>query len=192
VGEPPEDQDEGIRLVYRPFGVPFSLKVKKLWMRRDPERGEVVVFRFPHKNREDYIKRVIGLPGDTVSIQNGGLYINGKLQAAEVQGRYDGPLSAGCPEPTLFFEDLESRDRAVVHEVVHCRPANSYSDFGPITVPPDHFFAMGDNRDLSSDSRTWGFVPMENLKGKALFIHLPLDPDHNYLPRWKRFFKRIK
>jgi len=116
------------------------------------ERGDVVVFKFPDKPEVDYIKRVIGLPGDRVELVDKQLLINGR--------------------PT---ED----------------PRASYSIsgnmrmFGPVTVPAGHLFVMGDNRDESSDSRVWGFVPRPYLKGKAFFIYWSWDRK-NYGVRWNR------
>lgn len=176
-------------------GRPVVWMYKKLWLRRPPRRGEVVVFRFPADPKEDYIKRVIGLPGDIVEIKEGKLFINGKEQKEEMVGPYTGPAGDGsCQKFNLYHESLDRDGGTVVHEVIHCQDTGyggAYFDYGPVTVPPDTFLAMGDNRDRSYDSRSWGFVPFSHLKGTAILIHLPLDPENHYIPRWERFFKMI-
>jgi signal peptidase I len=101
-------------------------------------RGDVVVFHYPRDPREDYIKRVIGLPGDEVTIQNGQVSINGQV--------LDEPYIASPPAYTNTW-----------------------------TVPPDQVFVLGDNRNLSSDSHSWGFLPIGNVVGKALVVYWPLD-----------------
>ncbi len=110
---------------------------------KDPERGDIAVFPYPDGEEEDYIKRIIGLPGDTVEGKNGYVYINGE------------PL-----EETYVKEILDQ-------------------DFGPYTVPEDHYFMMGDNRNESLDSRYWEnkFVEKDKIKGKALFKY----PDFEWL-----------
>ena len=113
--------------------------VNKLALKlNDVHRGDIVVFHFPQDPKEDYIKRVIGVPGDTVSIQNGRVMVNNHT----------------LTEPYISA-------------------APSYS--GSWTVPEDRLFVLGDNRNQSSDSHSWGFVPMENLVGKALVIYWPLE-----------------
>ncbi|MFO8056180.1 MAG: signal peptidase I [bacterium] len=167
----------------------------KLWMPDLPERGEVVVFQFPDNPSEDYIKRVIGLPGDTVQVRDGKLFINGMPQSKKRITAYTGPVShAVCDNYDLFREELMNANGPHEHLLVHCRDnvyRSMYTDYGPKEVPEGHVFVMGDNRDHSYDSRSWGMVPLVNLKGSAMFIHLPLDPDEHYLPRWDRFFKWI-
>lgn len=134
------------------YGIKLPFTDKILISLSQPERGDVVVFKFPLDTRKDYIKRVIGLPGDRVELVDKQLLINGR--------------------PT---ED----------------PRASYSIsgnmrmFGPVTVPAGHLFVMGDNRDESSDSRVWGFVPRPYLKGKAFFIYWSWDRK-NYGVRWNR------
>jgi signal peptidase I len=167
--------------------IPFT--TKKLTNFKTPKRGDVIVFKFPDNPREDYVKRVIGVPGDEVSYQDSVLYINGKEVTREYVGPYNGPTDHDfCPEHDLYVEALDG----VRHDMILCRRSHTGDSFDTIKVPPGKLWAMGDNRDNSSDSRVWGFVPIENIKGRALFIHLPLDPDNHYLPKWGRFFKVIK
>jgi signal peptidase I len=114
----------------------------------DPRRGEVVTFRPPHDPDQDYVKRVIGLPGDTVRIVNGSVYLRGAGEQGFV------PLV----EPYMS------------HRMPGTVP-DSLDNLGPIEVPEGRYFVMGDNRDDSLDSRDWGFVPRDNVTGRALLIY---------------------
>lgn len=127
-----------------------------------PERGDVVVFIFPQDPSKDYIKRVIGLPGDKIQIINKKLNINGKLYETP-QAHYADSLVIPTPKSPIE----SARD-----------------NFGPVVVPPNSYFCMGDNRDRSYDSRFWGFVPMDNLKGKAMIIYFSWEgpPGESFLP----------
>lgn len=190
------------RFEFRIAGHKIVIVAQQLWMRRPPRRGEVVVFRFPRDPRrpqdakEDYIKRVVGLPGDKVEITGGRLYINDVIQEEVMVGPFNGPVGKNSyRELDLFEEVLQSEPEDVAHAVLHLRPRRKtelYYYYGPVTVPEGMFLAMGDNRDSSWDSRGWGYVPMSHLKGKAMFIHLPLDPENHYMPRWERFFKPVR
>ena len=116
---------------------------------RPIHRGDIVVFKYPDEPERDFIKRVIGLPGETIELRNKKVHINGQ------------PLD----EPYVHFLTAPSNDYQEV---------TSYDvreRFGPVTVPADHYFVMGDNRDNSQDSRYWGFLPRGHVKGKALLIY---------------------
>lgn len=172
------------------FGPNIPWTTIKLWLPRPPRRGEVVVFRYPENPQVDYIKRVVGLPGDKIEIRDGILFINDQKVEKIQLGVYDGPIGdTSCWEgPFYLFQEQLGE---CTHEIIHCATEASHQNFGPVIVAPEHFFGMGDNRDKSSDSRFWGQVPYAHLKGKAMFIHLPLNPERNYLPRWDRFFKWV-
>jgi signal peptidase I len=114
-------------------------------------RGEVVVFKYPEEPDRDFIKRVIGLPGETLELRAKKVYINGT------------PLD----EPYVHFIDAP-RSESDVHEVTSFDVRERY---GPVTVPANQYFVMGDNRDNSQDSRYWGFLPRENIKGKSVVIY---------------------
>jgi signal peptidase I len=114
-----------------------------------PQRGDIVVFIFPQDPSKDYIKRVIGLPGDRIQIINKKVYLNGKVYETP-QAVYDDPRTIPLPQ---HMTD-SARD-----------------NMPPVVVPANAYFMMGDNRDHSFDSRFWGFVPMENLRGKAYIIY---------------------
>jgi signal peptidase I len=116
---------------------PLNINLEKTWCVRQPKRGDVIVFEYPKDLSRDFIKRVIGLPGDTVEVRGGKIYINGQLM----------------PEPF--------------------GPNPGSSTDGPITVGPNELFVMGDNRNNSSDSRTWGSLPLEYVIGKALLSYWP-------------------
>ncbi len=117
---------------------------------RHPKRGEIIVFEFPTDPSKDFIKRVIGVPGDTVEIRNKTVYVNGKALEEPYTRYVDGPGADGLAP--------SGRD-----------------NMPPVRVPPDKLFVMGDNRDRSYDSRFWGFVGMDKVVGKALFIYFSVD-----------------
>ncbi|MEM1411569.1 MAG: signal peptidase I [Pseudomonadota bacterium] len=138
----------------------------------EPERGDVVVFRYPVDPSVNFIKRVIGLPGDAVTYRDKRFFING--EPVEVQGgaafqSTDVKCSTPRSDAVRFREDLgPTRHDFLVHENVRGRN-------GQWQVPEGHYFMVGDNRDRSNDSREWGFVPEENLVGRAVGIWLNLD-----------------
>ena len=134
------------------YGIKLPFTDKVVISLSEPERWDVVVFKFPLDTRKDYIKRVIGLPGDTVELVDKQLLINGR--------------------PT---EDPHASYLL----------SGNMRKYGPVTVPTGHLFVMGDNRDESSDSRVWGFVPRPYLKGKAFLIYWSWDRK-NYGVRWSR------
>jgi signal peptidase I len=137
-----------------------------------PARGDVIVFRYPKDESINYIKRVVGLPGDVIQIRDKVLYINGK--EVKIERFTDPSLEAGIENDderrvlALYRENLDG----VVHPVLYNMNSLLNSDYGPVEVPPGELLALGDNRDRSSDSRIWGFVPLENIKGKAMFVWL--------------------
>lgn len=151
----------------------------------EPERGDVMVFRYPGDPSVDYIKRVIGLPGDTIAYRNGHLYVNDKLVPVEPIGLYTGD---GAPDVMTRLE-VETLPGDIEHPIL-----DELSRPGPqqptVTVPPHHYFVMGDNRDNSADSRIWGFVPEDNLVGEAFMIWLSIDYD-DWDIRWSRIGSTI-
>jgi len=149
------------------YGLRLPVLNKKIVDIGEPRRGDVFVFRYPVNPKEDYIKRVIGLPGDEIAYRNKTLYVNG-VQVAETDlGVYTGPSEPGRDFSSARV--LEEKLGDVEHRILEVPQAWSGHE-GTWTVPPGHYFAMGDNRDASADSRFWGFVPEENLVGRAFVI----------------------
>ena len=137
-----------------------------------PERGEVVVFICPVPPNEDYIKRIVGHPGDEIMVRNSTLYVNGKPAAREPQGRRtftdrDPSGQWSTFDAFAYTETLGEHSYTVLQDAMVRATAN---DFGPYIVPDGHVFAMGDNRDHSFDSRAWGPVPLSNVLGRSLFV----------------------
>lgn len=162
-----------------------------------PERGDVVVFRKPPENNVDYIKRVIGLPGDTVQLKNGRLYINNVLVEREDLGEEYWETEAGRQLYTRYIETLPG---GAIHDIYELSDNNRYDETDPIEVPEGYFFMMGDNRDNSLDSRYFGLVPAENIEGKARLIFYSTNGDGWFFQFWRwseflrfdRFFTEIK
>ena len=138
------------------FGSTRSEVEKKLPV-REPRRGDIVVFKYPDEPERDFIKRVIGLPGDTIELKNKKVHINGQP--------LEEPYVHFLTPPSTEYQEVTSSDLR--------------ERFGPVTVPPDQYFVMGDNRDNSQDSRYWGFLPRELVKGKALVIYWSYESDRD-------------
>ncbi len=151
------------------YGVRLPVLHTKILEWGEPKRGDVFVFRFPRDPSLDYIKRVVGLPGDHIGYVDKTLYINGKPIDATLEGPYTDGGAYSQPNEFLYKEDLEG----VRHDVIINRSRPTFD--AEYIVPEKHYFAMGDNRDNSNDSRYWGFVPEENLVGKALLIWMNWD-----------------
>jgi signal peptidase I len=149
-----------------------------------PKRGDVVVFRFPLDPTKDFIKRVIGLPGDRIAYRNKHLTVNGEAVPATADGVY----TAGGSLPRVVYR-FEEEIGSVKHRIL-VDPARAAEDF-EYEVPAGHYFMMGDNRDGSDDSRRWGVVPERNLVGKAFFIWMSWDPER-FRPDFARIGDRIK
>lgn len=197
--------------------VPFT----KFWLKEfdDPKRGDVVVFSYPEDEDVNFIKRVVGIPGDTVKMEHGALFVNGKpVQQKDVQ-------VTGVNEKNICWTDLDEASQKNVPQGMQPFPYyRNFREFQPkietnpddrsyviqrhlvspldsdfeVVVPERDFFVMGDNRDMSQDSRFWGFVPRENLKGKAIFIWLSLNyegvnckNEFGLKMRWDRFGREI-
>jgi len=125
----------------------------------NPQRGDIVVFIYPNDRSKDYIKRVIGVSGDKIEIKNKIIFINGK-QYSDAYGIYS--------DNVIYPGSMQPRD-----------------NFGPVTVPPESLFVMGDNRDESADSRFWGFVDLKDVEGKAFIIYWSWNREEINL-RWQR------
>jgi signal peptidase I len=142
---------------YYNLKLPFSDEsVFRFW---PPQRGDIVVFKYPEDETKDFIKRVIGLPGEVVEIRNKQVYVN--------QQPLEEPYTVHN-DPTVYPREAQPRDY-----------------FGPVTVPQDSYFMMGDNRDHSLDSRYWGFVKFSKIKGKVFIIYWSWDKN-DFRVRWDR------
>jgi signal peptidase I len=177
------------------YGIRLPVLDKKIIEVGEPERGDVIVFRFPEDPSIDYIKRVVGVPGDTIGYRDKTLFINGKpapqIPVGFYQGSGSGAAMTGALESVERIGNLE-------HSVLINRQAPDHSlncqrlSRGPVTVPEGHYFAMGDNRDNSRDSRCWGFVPEQNLVGKAFGIWMSWDLNRSGFPiAWERLGEGI-
>ncbi len=151
-----------------------------------PERGDVVVFRFPLDPKVDYIKRIIGLPGDVIRYRNKQLSINGAPMPLEADGVY---TASGGSMPGVVYRFRERLEGMQQEHHVIVNPARVAEDF-EFEVPAGHYFAMGDNRDGSYDSRGWGPVPEQNLVGKGFFIWMSWNAER-FQPEWSRIGNRI-
>ncbi|MGA7800261.1 MAG: signal peptidase I, partial [Gammaproteobacteria bacterium] len=146
----------------------------------EPHRGDVAVFRYPRDPSVDYIKRIVGLPGDHIAYYNKTLYINGKEMKQANDGSYVG-VGAGV---SMSGADLRTETLGgVKHDILTLSNVTGLS--GDYVVPKGRYFVMGDNRDNSNDSRYWGTVPERNLVGKAFLIWMNWDPSNGGIG-WSR------
>lgn len=157
----------------------------------DPERGDIIVFRFPRNEKQNFIKRVVAVPGDTISVRNNKVILNGVEQEMSFLER-EGYRDRFCNERQArsYNEMLDGTPHPVYTNASAL--GGVLSNHREITVPPEHVFVMGDNRDNSEDSRAWGFVRADQIKGKAHFVWLSLDNCADSLePRADRIFKSL-
>ena len=155
------------------FGPAAYAAERALLPARDIRRGDIVVFKYPETPDRDFIKRVIGLPGDRLELHRKKVYVNG----------------TALEEPYAQFLEPPSTDPAP-------RTFDVREEYGPVNVPPDQYFMMGDNRDNSQDSRYWGFLPRSYVKGKALFIYFSFEENESLTHllrgiRWERLLNRV-
>jgi signal peptidase I len=160
--------------------IPFSDLVTDhpvyLIKRDPPKHGDIIVFMYPRDESYYYIKRVIGVPGDTIELKNKVLYINNKqIERTPVADAESEKILKSLDDPKYTPKNIEvyREQLDTVNHYIMIDKNNFMADsYGPTVVPPDSLFVMGDNRDFSNDSRFWGFVPMKNVKGKAMIIWL--------------------
>jgi signal peptidase I len=165
----------GLRMPDSFFGAtPFADEIpygKYILQLERVHRGDIVVFVFPEDQSKDFIKRVIGVPGDVIEVKGGMLYVN-RVRAADPHAHFEIPPG----------QRVDSSERDF---------------FGPLTVPSDHYFMMGDNRDRSYDSRFWGSVTRDAIEGRAMFIYWSCADDSSplsclYRVRWSRLFHPVR
>lgn len=187
--------------------VPFT----KHWLfkNKDPERGDIVVFRSVEDNGFFMIKRVVGVPGDTIEVDpEGYVSVNGEKLTTKMlnvtedkasQAPYYPVSEADLGGAYSDYDFLEENLKGVVHRAILTKNSNRFFD-RPFKVPDNQYFCMGDNRDNSKDSRFWGALPREHLLGKALFVWLSCDETLPFLPflcnplhiRWGRFLHQLQ
>lgn len=147
------------------YGVKIPYFRKTIIPVQDPQRGDVVVFIYPQDRSKDFIKRVIGISGDKIEMKDKKLFLN------------DQP----CDDPYGIYDD----------EAVYPAEAQPRDNFGPVVVPQNSLFVMGDNRDNSMDSRFWGFVDLQDVQGKAFILYWSWNSEEKSV-RWERLAKLIK
>jgi signal peptidase I len=185
---------------YSKYSLPFSPDIfSGRIFASEPKRGDVVVFRFPPNPDVDYIKRLVGLPGDHIQVKEGILYINGKAVPRQPDGSFtsDYKLDPGDDVP-VYKEVL---DNGKTYDTLDQSPVSRGDNTREFIVPEGHYFMMGDNRDNSLDSRfDVGYVPAENLVGRASVIFFSLGNDTSFREiwkwptnmRWDRIFKVVE
>ena len=160
------------------YGIRLPVIRKKVLSVGEPERGDVAVFRFPRDPKLDYIKRIVGLPGDHIQYRDKTLTVNGVIAAQELIGEYDDPDSGSANS----LEKTETLGETKHQILVTSSGNNGEIDF---SVPEGTYFAVGDNRDNSNDSRYWGPVPEENLVGRAFLVWMHFNWDNGGV-QWSR------
>ena len=167
------------------YGIRLPVLNTKIWQLGAPKRGDIALFRYPNDPSIIYVKRVIGLPGDHIVYHHKILTINGKEMSQEFMG-LDLDSEGGLMVPVkVFMENL-----AGVKHKIFIKPDHENGTDIDVMVPDNNYFMMGDNRDSSADSRYWGFMPEENLVGRAFGIWMNFDTN-NFTMQWKRIGTKI-
>jgi signal peptidase I len=170
---------------YSKHSLPFSppLFEGRIWG-AEPERGDVVVFKFPPDQSLDYIKRVIGLPGDTVQMREGQLFLNGEAVERELVDELDNPDITEMARPVEVWR--ETLPNGVAYDTLDLSPNSIGDNTREFQVPEGHYFMMGDNRDNSTDSRfSVGYVPADHLVGRANIIFFSMSGGASPLEIWR-------
>ena len=187
---------------YSQYSFPFGIaKFEGRMMEEKPKRGDVIVFKLPSNPSIDYIKRLVGMPGETVQVINGRLYINGELVEREIVGLVQSDENSDL-ETREITEYIETLPGGIMHSIYEESDNEDLDNTKLYTVPEGHYFMMGDNRQFSHDSRKWDpdkrFVPYEYLLGKAMFVWMSCDEVLPIIPvcnpiefRWNRFFHSV-
>ena len=152
------------------YGIKFPYTKWQILHGKLPDRGDIVVFRYPYENK-DFVKRCLGVGGDTVEIKNKILYVNGERKIEPYVYYGDNRVF-----PAASYDSVRYQHKWEQGELADIFGISVRDNFGPIVVPKDHIFVMGDNRDDSMDSRFWGPLHRSYLKGKPLFIYFSFDP----------------
>jgi len=180
------------------YGLRWPVLNRKFLQIGDPERGDIAVFRFPQEPSVDYIKRIVGVPGDEIRYSDKTLYVNGAPASQTSAGAYLGVGSGvNMTDTDLRLEDLTGREYRILVDPrapdYKCTPYSGLGVGRRLEVPEGSYFVMGDNRDNSNDSRCWGFVPEANLVGKAFAIWMSWDTQRDGFPvDWGRLGNLIE
>ena len=163
------------------FGPSTSGVERTVQAMKDITRRDVIVFKYPEDPERDFIKRVIGLPGEQIEVRHKRVYVDGVL--------LDEPYAHYLEEPPPVPREIETgADRQGLS-------GDPRENYGPVTVPPKHYFVMGDNRDNSQDSRYWGFLPRDYVKGRALVIYWSYEAESGNIltsTRWDRLLHQVR
>ncbi len=171
------------------YGLRFPLTLHRLAKWSNPQRGDIVVCFSPEDGIR-LVKRVIAVPGDRIEMKNNSLFLNGRpVSYTKVDSNYTEYLSGELKNRSILaMEDLDG----ATHAVMSTPTVMAKRSFGPITIPDGHYFIMGDNRDGSKDSRSFGFVERKVIIGKARGIIVSFDITDKFQPRLKRFFGSLE
>jgi signal peptidase I len=174
------------------YGAEVPFTGKHLPAIRHPQRGDVIVFQWPVDPSKNFVKRLVGVPGDTLEMKFGDLYVNGLRQDEQ---RY---VTHSEPEADPIAVDFEWQKKYLVRTAEAAGAPPTRNNWGPLVVPPDEYFVLGDNRDNSLDSRYWQFVPDSLIRGRPMFVYYSYDPDSldrmSWLTRirWTRIGERVR
>ncbi|MBF0152529.1 MAG: signal peptidase I [Magnetococcales bacterium] len=166
--------------------IPFT--GERVLFGRGPQRGDIAVFEYPKEPNKDYIKRIIGLPGDRVVYDHKRLFINGNPVAYTISGSFSYQNERGYE---ISAEQRQEKLEQAPHSILVQNQMDFIDKRTEVVVPPGHYFVMGDNRDNSNDSRIWGFVPSYRLVGKAVALFWSWDANASS-PRWKRVASSVE
>jgi signal peptidase I len=174
------------------YGAEVPFTGKHLPAIRHPQRGDVIVFQWPVDPTKNFVKRLVGVPGDTLEMRSGELFLNG-VQQKELYVTHSEPEM----DPTSV--EFEWQKKYLVQSAQAATGSTpSRNNWGPLVVPKDEYFVLGDNRDNSLDSRYWQFVPDSLIRGRPMFVYYSYDPDSldrmSWLTRirWTRIGERVR
>lgn len=173
---------------YSKYSFPFAAGPfeDRVWVSEPPKRGDIIVFKTPEDNRTDFIKRLVGMPGDTIQVTKGRLYINGKVLDRDPVGYKE--ITDEMGNKTRMMQYVETLPEGVMHFILEVSDDEALDNTPAYKVPEGHYFMMGDNRDNSRDSRVMegvGFVPFENFVGRANILFFSTDGSAEIYEPWK-------